>query len=75
MTRPGEAIAAARAVIADRYATAASTAANEATRAATMTLHRGRVQNVTAEFVGRAQKAERTGEEYERTLQAGSTYG
>jgi hypothetical protein len=75
MTRPGEVIAAARAVIADRYATAASMAAKEATRAATMALHRGRVQNVTAEFVGRAQKAERTGEEYEQTLQAGSTYG
>jgi hypothetical protein len=75
MTRPADAMVAAHAVIADRYATAASTAAQEATRAARMVLHRGRAQNVTAEFVGRAEKAERTGEEYEQTLRADSPYG
>jgi hypothetical protein len=75
MTRPAEAIAAANAVIADRYATAAAIAAGEATRAAEMAVQPSRVQNVTTEFLGRAEKAVQTGEEYEQTLQASSAYG
>jgi hypothetical protein len=75
MTRPAEAIAAAQAVIADRYATAAAAAAREATRAARMAVQPSRVQNVTTEFIGRAEKAEQTGEEYEPTLTASSAYG
>ena len=75
MTRPAQAVAAANAIIADRYATAAATAAREATRAASMALQPGRVQNVTLEFIGRAQKAERTGAMHEQTLQAGNAYG
>lgn len=74
MTRPPEAIAAANAVIADRYATAAAMAAAEATRAAKMAVQPGRVQNVTTEFLGRAEKA-RSGEEYEQTLRASDAYG
>jgi len=75
VTRPAEAVAAVNAVMADRYATAAATAAREATRAAKMAVHRGRVQNVTPEFIGRAEKAARTGTTYEQTLQAGNAYG
>jgi hypothetical protein len=75
VTRPAQAIAAANAVIADQYATAAATAAREATRAARLALQPGRVQNVTPEFRGRAEKAARTGEMYEQTLQAGNAYG
>ena len=33
------------------------------------------VQNVTPEFRSRAEKAARTGEMYEQTLQAGNAYG
>jgi hypothetical protein len=40
-----------------------------------MTVHRGRVQNVTPEFIGRAEKAVRSGTTYEQTLQAGNAYG
>ena len=75
MTRPAQAVAAANAVIADQYATAAAIAAREATRAARLALQPGRVQNVTPEFRGRAEKAARTGEMYEQTLQAGNAYG
>lgn len=75
MTRPAEAIAAAQAVIADRYATAAMTAAREATHAAKLAVRPARAQNVTSQFVRRAEKAERTGEEYERTLRASDAYG
>jgi hypothetical protein len=75
MTRPAEAIATAHAIIADRYATAAATAAREAAHAADMAVQPRRVQNVTSTFVGRAQKAVQTGEKYERTLEAGSDYG
>jgi hypothetical protein len=75
MTRPAQAIAAASAVMADRYATAASAAAREATRAATMAGHHGRSQNVTSTFVRRAAKAARTGDAYEQTLQASDAYG
>jgi hypothetical protein len=75
MTRPAEAVAAANAVIADRYATAAAMAAQEATRAAKMALQHSRVQNVTTEFIGRAEKSAQTGEEYEPTLRASDSYG
>jgi hypothetical protein len=66
---------AANAVIADRYATAAATAAREATRAASLAVQRSRVQNVTPEFIGRAEKAKRTGTTYAQTLQASNAYG
>ena len=75
MTGPAQAVAAVNAVIADRYATAAATAAREATRAASMALQARRVQNVTPEFIGKAEKAVRTGSTYEQTLQAGDSYG
>jgi hypothetical protein len=75
VTRPAQAVAAENAVMADRYATAAATAAREATRAAVAAVQRGRVQNVTPEFIGRAEKAARTGTTYEQTLQAGNAYG
>ena len=75
MTKPAQAIAAANAVIADRYATAAAIAAREARRAASMAVQPSRVQNVTPEFIGRADKAARTGEKYEQTLPAASAYG
>src|SRR5208282_1432231 len=44
MTKPAKAIAAANAVISDRYATAAAIAAREATRAASMAVQPSRVQ-------------------------------
>src|SRR5215472_14617172 len=75
MTRPTQAVAAANAVIADRYADAAVTAACEAKRAASMAVQPGRVQNVTPEFIGKAEKAARTGEAYEQTLQPANGYG
>jgi len=75
VTRPAQAIAAANAVIADRYATAAAAAAREATRAASMAVRPGRVQNITPEFTGRAEKAARTGARYEQTLQTSNAYG
>lgn len=75
MTRPAQAVAAAHAVIADRYATAAAIAAREATYAAKMALQPGRVQNVTSEFIGKAEKTARTGVMYEQTLHAGNGHG
>ena len=75
LTKPAQAIAAANAVIADRYATAAAVAAREARRAASMAVQPSRVQNVTPEFIGRADKAARTGEKYEQILPAASVYG
>lgn len=74
MTRPAQAVAAVNAVMADQYATAAATAAREATRAAGMAVQPSRVQNVTSEFIGRAAKA-RSGASYQQTLQASNAYG
>ena len=69
MSSPQEAVVAAeKAVVADRYATAAALAAAEAEHSATMVMQRGRVQNAAAEFVDRARKAERAGEGYEQVL-------
>lgn len=75
MTRSAEAVAAARAVLADRYAIAAVTAAREAKRAADMAIQPRRTENVTSKFVGRAARAARTGESYEQTLEESSDYG
>jgi len=75
MTRPAQAVAAAQAVIADAHATAAALAAWEATRSATMAVQPPRVQNATSEFVGRAEKAARTGAAYEATLSPDRAYG
>ena len=76
MSSPQEAVAAAaKAVVADRYATAAALAAAEAEHSATMVMQRGRVQNAAGEFVGRAQKAEKAGEGYEQVLSPGGAAG
>jgi hypothetical protein len=75
MTRPAQAVAAAHAVIADQHATAAALAASEATRSASMVAQRRHVQNVTSEFMDRAEQAERTGAPYEQTLSSDSAYG
>lgn len=75
MTSPAQAAAAAHAVIADRFATAAALAAWEATRSASLAVQHRHVQNVTSEFIGRAEKAARTGERYEQTLSPDSAYG
>jgi hypothetical protein len=76
MSIPQEAVvAAAKAVVADRYATAAALAAAEAEHSASMVMQRGRVQNAAAEFVGRAKKAERDGEGYEQVLSSDPAYG
>jgi hypothetical protein len=75
MTVPPEAVtAAAKAVVADRYATAAALAATEAEHSARMVLYRGRVQNAAAEFVNRAKRAEH-GEAYEQVLSSDSVSG
>jgi len=68
MTRPAQAVAAAHAVTADRYATAATLAAVEATRAARVAVDRRRIQNAAAEFVDHARRAEQTGAPYQQTL-------
>jgi hypothetical protein len=68
MTRPAQAVAAAHAVTADRYATAAALAALEATRSASMAIGHRRIQNAASEFVDHAQRARRTGAAYEQTL-------
>lgn len=75
VTRPAQAIAAAHAVMADRYATAAAIAAREATLAASMAVQPSRVQNVTPTFISRAKNAARSGKAYEQTLAASSAYG
>jgi len=74
MTRPAQAVAAAHAVTADRYATAAALAALEATRSARVAVERRRIQNAASEFVDHAKKAERTGA-YEQTLAQTSASG
>jgi hypothetical protein len=68
MTRPAQAVAAAHAVTADRYATAAALAALEATRSASVAIGHRRIQNAASEFVDHAQRARRTGAAYEQTL-------
>lgn len=76
MTTPPEAVAAAvKAVVADRYATAAALAASEAEHSARMVLYPGRVQNAAAEFVGRAKKAEKGEEAYEQVLSSDPVSG
>ncbi len=75
MTRPAQSIDAASAVIADRYATAAATAAREATRAARMTVQPRRAQNLGSRFISRARKAARTGTKHEQILEASAFYG
>jgi hypothetical protein len=76
MSSPQQAVAAAaQAVVADRYATAAALAAAEAEHSATMVMQRGRVQNAAREFVGRAQQAEKAGEGYEQVLTPGGAHG
>lgn len=75
MTRPAEAVVAAHAATADRYATAATLAAVEATRSARVAVDRRRIQNAAPEFVDHAKKAERTGAPYEQTLAPTSASG
>jgi len=75
VTRPAQSAAAASAVIADRYATAADIAAREATRAAVMAARPRRVQNVRSQFVRNAKRAARTGGKHEQTIEAVTFYG
>src|SRR5260370_4140283 len=65
VTRPAQSVDAASAVIADRYATAAATAAREATRAARIVMQPRRTQNLGSLFIGRGQKAAKTGGNHE----------
>ncbi len=67
--------AAASAIVADRYATAATAAAREATRAANMVNRPRRVQNVRSLFISNAKKAAATGGKHEQTIKADTAYG
>lgn len=74
MTRPAQAVAADSAIMADRYATAAATAAQEATRAAKMALQPGRAQNLGPRFISRARQAAQRGEKHEQIIGTGVVY-
>lgn len=75
MTRPAQSVEAVSAVMADRYATAAATAAREATRAAQMAVHPRRVQNLGSRFISKAREAARTGSKHQQVIEAGVVYG